>query len=508
MLEKLSARRRRKIRRVLSQLDTQTDHTPFTGILQADVEHLKTIFDKDDLIQYRRLESARGKFCLVYCDGLVDGALIDQHLIGPIMQAENALAAKPLLERVVQVSGAKEIETVQEAIDGLTYGDTLLLCDGMSPALLVSTKCFDGRAVSEPEGEKILSGPRDGFTEILMQNLSLVKRRLRTTRLKMRFETVGEKTKTKLCVAYLEGIVNPKVLDELYKRLAQIDIDGVLDANYITELIRDDAWSPFRSIGYTERPDVITAKLLEGRVALFVDGTPVVLTLPYLFIENFQSNEDYYLNFYYTTFSRLLRMAGFVLTIMVPAVYIAIVAYHQEMLPSTLLISIAIERHGVPLPAALEAFVMLAAFDILRETGLRMPTNVGQALGIVGALVIGQAAVEANLVAAPMIIVVAMTGITSLLIPKMNSPVLVLRFGMLALASCLGFFGIAIGSAALLAHMLDLRSFGVWQLTADRGFGYQDVKDTFIRAPWWQMKLRPEALAQSKVRQGEGEGRA
>jgi hypothetical protein len=208
---------------------------------------------------------------------------------------------------------------------------------------------------------------------------------------------------------------------------------------------------------------VVAAKLLEGRIAVFVDGTPVVLTLPYLFIENFQSNEDYYLSFYYTTFTRALRILGFFLTILVPAIYIAIVAYHQEMLPAPLLISIATERQGVPLPAALEAMIMLVVFEIFRETALRMQTNVGQALSIVGALEVGQAAVEAKLIAAP-IIIVAMSGITSLLVPKMNAPILLLRFGILLLASCLGFLGVTVGFAFLLAHVLGLQGKSAYKI--------------------------------------------
>ncbi len=246
---------------------------------------------------------------------------------------------------------------------------------------------------------------------------------------------------------------------------------------------------------------MVTAKLLEGRIALFVDGTPVVLTLPYLFIENFQSSEDYYLSFYYTSFCRGLRILGFFLSILVPAIYIAVVAYHQEMLPAPLLISIATERQSVPLPAALEAIIMLVVFEILRETALRMQSNVGQALSIVGALVVGQAAVEAKLVAAPMIIIVALAGITSLLVPRLNAPALILRFGILLLASCMGFLGVTVGVAFLLAHILSLRSFGLWQLAPDRKIRYQEVKDTVTRAPWYQMLWRPERLARNVVRQ-------
>lgn len=481
---------------------------------QETIAHLKNVFQDNDPIEFRELLVGRHepiRVCFVFCDGLADASLIDNFLIRPLMQMDESalekLTADTLLSSVLQINSAKKTGSLNEIIENITYGDTLLVVEGIGQSILFSTKSFPARAVSEPEGEKILSGPREGFTEVMMTNLAMVRRKLRTEKLKMRYYKLGQQTNTQLCIAYLDGIVDPEIVRELYRRLESIDIDGILDANYINELIRDDAWSPFRSTGYTERPDVVAAKLLEGRVAVFVDGTPVVLTLPYLFIENFQSNEDYYLSFYYTTFTRGLRILGFFLTILVPAIYIAIVAYHQEMLPAPLLISIATERQGVPLPAALEAMIMLVIFEILRETAIRMQTNVGQALSIVGALVVGQAAVEAKLIAAPMIIIVAMSGITSLLVPKMNAPILILRFGILLLASCLGFLGVTVGVAFLLAHVLGLQSFGVWQLSSGRKLHFQGIKDTVIRAPWRKMILRPQQLAKNDLRQkGHPEG--
>ncbi len=507
------SRKTKKIRVEVDRLNHQATDEELSQSYEETLEYLKEMFRNDDIMQFRELQSKKAgnlRFCLVYCDGLVDGELIGAQLIRPLMelhlQKQDAITADAILQQVVQSGSGKKVYGYLEIVRAITGGDTLLVVDGLKEGLLFSLKKFDTRSVSEPEGEKIISGPREGFTEALLSNLCMIRRKLRTSRLKMRYYTVGRETQTQLGIAYLDGIVNENILKELYRRLDEIDIDGVLDANYITELVRDNPWSPFRSIGYTERPDVVAGKLLEGRIALFVDGTPVVLTVPYLFIENFQSNEDYYLNFYYTSFSRLLRILGFFLTVLVPAVYIAITAYHQEMLPAPLLIRIAIERQRVPLPAALECFLLLLVFDILRETGLRMPTNVGQTLGIVGALVVGQAAVDAGLVAAPMIIVVAMAGITSLLIPKMNAPVIYVRFGILALGTSLGFLGVTLGCALLLAHVLSLHSFGVSQLATGRKLKYQEVKDTIIRAPWWQMRLRPSQLSSDQVRERPHKG--
>ena len=265
-------------------------------------------------------------------------------------------------------------------------------------------------------------------------------------------------------------------------------------------MIRDAPLSPFPTTGFTEKPDVVAAKLLEGRIAVFVDGTPVVMTIPYLLIENFQSSEDYYTNFYYGSISRILRIIGFIMTITVPAIYVAIGDFHHELLPTTLLISIANARKSVPLPAAVEAFVMLAAFDILRETGVRMPSNVGQALSIVGAIVIGQAAVDAKLVAAPMIIIVALTGITNLMVPKMSAPVILVRYGLLLLGSTFGLYGLIAGLSIVFLHMLQLTSFGIPQITSPGRLRMQELKDIAIRSPWWAMWERLP-LARDRMRQ-------
>lgn len=503
-----SSQKDKEFQKQLDSAVTPPKKGVLTGCYEDDVAYLKIAFENDDLMVFRELNTGAKediRVCLMFCDGLVKEETIDNHLIRPLTELESIPAgetpADAFLSKVFQVGGVKKTRDFKEIVLGLTYGDTLLLLDGFEEALLFSTKSFNTRSITEPEGEKVLSGPREGFTEVMMTNLSLVRRRLRTNHLKMRYYQVGSRTNTQLCIAYLEGIADPEVLEELYRRLAKIDIDAVLDANYINELIRDKPLSPFPSTGYTERPDVVAAKLLEGRVAVFVDGTPVVLTLPYLFIENFQSNEDYYQNFYFASFARFIRILGFLLTTLTPAFYISVVSYHQEMLPAPLLFSIAAARQSVPLPAALEAFMMLIAFEILRETAMRLQTNVGQALSIVGALVVGQAVVEAKLVAAPMIIIVALVGITSLLVPKMNTPILVIRFGTLLLASGLGFLGVIVGFALTLAHTLTLYSFGVWQLGLSEKLKGQNVKDTAVRAPWWRMLLRPEPLTHNTVRQ-------
>lgn len=479
--------------------------------LKENMDMMKTLFQDDDIFVVRELDNSDSTmhFALTYCNGLVNARIINENIIKPLLESikvESNDVVEYLLRHIIHIDDIKRTEQIKEIVTNVTYGDVILFVDGASEVLILNAKQFDKRQIIEPDNEKILAGPREGFTESLMTNLSLIQRKLRTNELKFKYLTIGDKTNTQVCLCYIDSVVNKKVLEELSKRLSKIKIDGVLDTNYITELTKDNKWSPFRTTGYTERPDVIVGKILEGRVALLLDGTPIALTVPYLFIENFESGEDYYFSFYYTSFSRMIRILGFFMTIIVPAFYIAVVVYHKEMLPTQLFINVAIERQTAPLPAALEAFVMLIVFDIIKETGVRMPNNIGQALSIVGAIVIGQAAVEAKLVAAPMIIVVAFTGITSLLVPKLNAPVILIRFCLLILASTLGLFGLMVGLSLVLINVLNLKSFGIPETNPTSTYKFQNIKDLFFRAPWWKMTKRPKPLTANETRlKTEGE---
>lgn len=485
---------------------SQPDLPEVSSSIQENKAHFERLFQDNETMLCRKIRNQNNPslyFYLFYSDGMADMSELNESVILPLNRFSEKLGADPiqtLTEKILPIGSLQVSQSWDEIIKAVTYGDAILFLPGCNRAVILEAKCFYLRAVQEPDSEKILTGPREGFNEDLNTNLTLLRRKLRTNDLKIKYRTFGRRTQTRACLCYMDSIVNKNVLKQLQERLDKIDIDGVFDTNYLTELIRDASLSAFRTTGYTERPDVTAAKLLEGRIAIFLDGTPVVLTVPYLFIENFQSSEDYYLNFFYTSFSRILRILSFFLTITIPGFYIAIVAFHHEMLPTPLLLYIASERQGVPLPAAAEAFLMLLVFDILRETGIRMPSNIGQALSIVGALVIGQAAVEAKLVAAPMIIIVGMTGITGLLVPKLNAPIIFTRAFILCAATIMGLFGMALAFCALAIHLLNLDSFGVSQLTPSGKLQFQDLKDKPMRAPMWDMITRPKTLTRNVMR--------
>lgn len=508
-MSKKSDKKKRIIEEKTSQLNASLNNVIITNSLQENIKMMKDLFVNDDSFIVRKIDNNNNEsvhFAITYCDGMVNATLISDNIITPLQNSNNIVSDNIidiLINKTIQLNEIKTTKNIKDIVVDITYGEVILFVDGVDVALILNTKLQEKRAITEPDSEKILAGPREGFTELLLTNISLVRRKLRTNQLKIQYVELGDISHTKACICYIDNIVNREALDEFKKRLKKIKIDGVLDTEYITELTKNDKISPFRTTGFSERPDVIVARLLEGRVAFILDGTPDVLTIPYLFVENFQSSEDYYFSYYYTSFSRLLRVLGFLLTVAIPALYISVVVFHKEMLPTPLFINFAIERSSVPLPAAAEIFVMIIIFDLLKETGARMPSKVGEALSIVGVIVIGQAAVEARLVAAPTIIIVALTGITSLLVPKLNASIIFARFLLLFLTSALGLYGFIIGFTLLLIHVLNLKSFNIPQIDLTGNFKFQNIKDIFFRSPMWKMIKRPKNLSNNKTRQSQ-----
>ena len=300
---------------------------------------------------------------------------------------------------------------------------------------------------------------------------------------------------------YIQGIANEKVVEEVRKRLTRIEIDSILEGGYIEELIQDETYTIFPTVFHTERPDVIAAGLLEGRIAIFVDGTPFVLLVPVIFSQFFSAAEDYYQRSDIATLLRLLRYLAFFIALLAPSLYIAVTTFHQEVLPPGLLFSLMAQREGVPFPAFIEALLTELIFELLREAGIRMPRAVGQAVSIVGALVIGQAAVGAGIISASMVIVVSITAISSFIIPAYNLAISVriLRFGMMGLAASFGFLGVIVGIIAVMQHLCQLRSFGVPYMAPFGPIVMADQKDAILRAPWWGMFSRPRFVSQRNV---------
>jgi spore germination protein KA len=484
---------------------------PLGQSLDETLALLRRIFSNDGTLRIRVMENKRRgriRFGLVYIDGMIDQELVQEGIIRPVTEFEfseaeqgsPAILMENIRTQVIQISDVAVAAKLDELISAIVAGKTLFLLDGYAGALNINAQGWETRAITEPTTEKGIRGPREGFTESLLVNLTLIRRRVQNTDLKFIFSEIGTRSKTQTCLCYMESLASPEILKELQDRLERVEIDHILDTGYLAELIRDEPYSPFEMLGSTERPDAVVSKIMEGRIAILIEGSPFALTLPYVFVENFQASEDYYLNYYFTSFNRILRIMGAFMSISIPAVYVALVTFSQEMLPTPLLLSIATARLSVPFPSIVEALIMLTIFEILREAGARIPASIGQAVSIVGALVLGQAAVDARMVSAPMVIVVGLTGITTLLNPRLTGPMMVARVMLLALSFFLGIYGYFFGLLGLVIHLMSMRSFGVSYMLGVGSIRPQDIKDTIIRAPWWDMYLRPAIIGARNMR--------
>ena len=464
-------------------------------------------FKSDDIFRVREIETNLNdkiKCALLFFDGMVNTEIINESVIKPLVLAESNETddiCEHILSRVLFANEVQATKNVSDVLSGILYGDSALLIDGCDKAIVINTKGWRTRGVSEPTDERVLQGPREGFDEAVMLNAALLRRKLPTPDLSIELITKGRKTDTKMFLCYLDSVADKSMIKEIKRRISKIDIDGILDSNYINEQIKSHKNSLFKTCGTTERPDVVAAKLLEGRAALIVDGTPVVLTMPYIFSESFQSDDDYYLNFWFAAIGRILRYISFFLSISVPAVYTALCVYHPYLLPTSLATSIATARSGIPFPTYIECFLLIFVFEILRETGIRMQQSMGHALSIVGGLVVGQSAVEAGIVSAPMLIAVALSGICGLMVPKLKGVVFYARVGLTIAATIFGLFGYFFGAILLAIRIFSLDSFGVPYTLSLSEFSGQSLKDTVFRAPWWKMIKRPPISHKNKIRQ-------
>lgn len=483
--------------------------------LYADFEKNRKVFkdlfaDCDDVIFHPFYIGKEVQAELIYFEHLSDIGEINTNVLFPLMlKADPSNNPEYILERELPVSSAKQVKTFYDCVNAITCGNAILLIKKANWALNLGISKWEKRPIDEPENEPVIRGPKEGFIEPLRDNVALIRRKIRSPYLKTKSLHIGRYTNTQVIVSYIEGIVDPDILQETFRRLERIDIDGVLESGYIEEIIQDNPFSPFPQIQTTERVDIVTASLLEGRVAILTDGSPVVMIVPVTLPMMLQATEDYYNRFMVSTLLRWMRYFLFLASIALPSFYVAIITFHQEAVPTDQLLSFAAARERIPIPTLIEAIIMEFAFEALREAGLRLPRIIGSAVTIVGALVIGDSAVRAGLVSAPMIIVVAATGIASFTVPKyaLGFSLRMLRFPLLLLSGILGIIGLMLGLLLILIHLCSLRSFGVPYLSPLVGQTRRsDLKDVLLRAPWWNKKYRPRFLhPQNQIRQEEGQ---
>ncbi|WP_310832123.1 spore germination protein [Paenibacillus pedocola] len=498
--------------------DASKTKQPITAQFSANLKWLKdNLGASSDIVVRSISDRASGmEGAIIYVDHLVDQQTVNQMIVHPILAeigSDSNLSPLDWLEllknKALSVGRIEEVQSLDVALAQLLDGNTVILLQGCASALSASSSGGEKRGVEEPSTQTVVRGPKESFTESIDTNLSLIRRRIKSPLLRIEFLQIGKQTMTRVAVLHMKGIAKESILEEALTRLERIDTDSILDSGYIEEYIQDATFTPFPTMLSTERPDAVVGSLLEGQFAVVVDGSPFALIAPVTFGQFFQSSEDYYQRYDVATFLRIIRNIAFFVSLLFPSLFIAITTFHQEMLPPPLLISLTAQREGVPFPAIIEALLMEITFEVLREAGVRMPRAIGPAISIVGALVLGQAAVQAGIVSAALVIVVSFTALANFVIPSINmsNAIRLLRFVMMLLAAMFGLFGILCGLMTLLIHLASLRSFGIAYLTPFSPFIWSNWKD-ILRAPRWTMRTRPISMSSgsNRTRQGRGQG--
>ncbi len=492
---------------------TPKDPWVFQNSLDANKKNIQTIFhsplNKDLIIRDFSLGGETGvKAFLVFMDGMADKNVINSSILEPLMlltkidpcnyQGFNVF--KKLLHSYLPNNQVKETDDLKDVVNEIIAGSTVIFFDRCKKALSVETKGFEARSVNTARIEQVVQGPQEGFIENLRANISLIRKILYSEDLITEFLYVGERSKSRVAIMYMADIASPQLINEVKRRISGIKADYVPETGMLGEMIEDHPLSIIPQIIRTERPDRVAASIIEGRVAILVHNNPFVIIVPVTFFSFLHSSEDYYVRFPYGHWLRAMRVGAVFITLLLPALYISIATFHQEMLPTGLVLSISAARERVPFPTIVEMLLMELSFEFIREAGVRVPGVVGQTLSIVGTLILGQAVVAASIVSPILVIIVALTGLASFAIPNYEAAFCFrfMRFIFIFLAAALGFFGISTGLYVILCWMLNMKSFGVPFMapvaprTAPSG-------DVFTKKPLWLLEQRPDFLQPEDV---------
>lgn len=473
-----------------------------TSHINVTKDRLEKIFhhNQDFTIRsFKIITYPKNKAFICYIKGLVDTDTMELNILKPLMNEDisHRLAVKTsssivdtIIEQIITSVNTFPLQSLNQVVEHLLKGYAIIIINGCPSAAAIFVSHWETRGITEPSAETVVRGPREGFNEDLSTNITMIRRKVKSPKLKFEFITRGIYSKTDLAICYIDGIANNKIVEEVKSRIEKINIDAVLESGYIEEFIDDQPFSTFPTIGTTERPDVVVGKIFEGRIVILCDGTPFALSVPHLFVEHLQTSEDYYIKWIFASTLRFFRLLALVITITLPAVYVGVQTFHHEIIPFKLFLSIASAREPIPLSSFTEALLMIVIFKLINEAGIRMPKAVGQAISIVGAIVLGQAVVEAGIASPLMIIVVALTAITSFVVPGLQNSIFLIRILLLIMASIVGFYGIAFGLIFIFVHICNLRSFGVPYLSPFAPTSLEDLEDTFIRAPLWALLIK------------------
>lgn len=416
---------------------------------------------KDNVdVKFRELKCKKGCISIIFIDNLSDAKFISQYIIEPIIkERDNIVTAEYVKKNILFANSIGDIDTSHDMLLHILSGDAVIISDFYEGLIFCEAKSWNRRSVGIPITESVIKGPREGFTEAFVDNISLIRRKVRNADLKFESMYIGKKSDTVVVLSYIKGVASDKLVSEIRKELKNMNTDFLLDTNYVEEKLKEKA-TLYDTIGYSEKPDIVASKLFEGRVAVIVDGTPFVITAPYFFYENFQMADDYYLNKYMSNFLRILRWVSYFISVLLPGLYVSVTTHHFSLIPSVFVFRLSISRAGVPFPMVVEVILMIFFFQILREAGVRLPQPVGQAMSIVGALILGQSAVSAGFASEITLIIVALTSISLFLTPKIYGAVAFWSTLIILFSSIIGLPGYFIAVILMISELAGLKSCG------------------------------------------------
>lgn len=476
------------------------NQTPVTDLLSENIAHMEELFHGCDDIKKKQMNLGKNRDIPAYLTFIEVSVDMGTSALSEVLKYLRTLEKEELYQVLEQnalgISDATFFDTIEDAADGLLTGESILFVEGFDRALKIPDDGYPRMGLSEVNSEKVIRGSNEGFSDSVKQNAALIRKRIRSPKVKVKQLKSGVRSNTSLFLVFMEDLVYPGLLEEIERRMEGFEIDGVLDSGVIEQLTEEKWYSPFPQFQTTERPDRAAMSILEGRVILLVDNSPVALILPTDYNSFIRTSDDYYNRWEIASFGRMLRYIASFFAMTLPGLYLAVTNFHTQILPTTLLLSFADARKGVPFPAVIEVLIMEISFELLREAGVRLPGAMGNTIGIVGGLIIGQAAVEANLVSPIVVIVISFTALCSFAVPneEFATAFRILKFFFIALCAWLGFFGMLVGLLAVLIHLSHLKSFGIPYLMPFVGADltdYEDERDFIWRQPLRKLTKRP-----------------
>ena len=462
--------------------------------IRKEIEKVKEELNSCIDFAYRYYKKNGQEVGLIFLKSIIDQTLLSSAIYYPLQTFQNEFTIDNLKTSIIKCADVKDIEK-KDIIKEILDGKVIILTNFSLQILSVDLYKFPTRTPSEPPTSPVIQGPREGFVEDLQTNITLLRRRLKSPNMILEVVRVGSQTQTKICISYIKGIANDKVIKEIKNKLKNIKTDGIVDSYMILSFLEDKPNSLFKQIGNQEKPDVVVAKMLEGRVALIVDNSPIVLTIPFVFIEDLQNSNDYYTNHHYSSLVRVIRLLGLLLAIIAPGFYLSMQIYHYNILPFNFLVTIADTTQGLPFTPFLEILFIFLLFQILYEVSLRLPSYLGLATSIVGALILGDTGVKAGLISPPGVIIVALSKIALYTIPEEASQITVLQLVFLFLGGSLGIIGITCGAIYIINYLNSIDSFGTPYLAPYGPKISSDLKDGLFTEPIQKMKNRPKSFS-------------